>query len=74
MDAQRLGGVGQGTTESQARRPQVCAGQRGGSSVWPELVLECRSKPMDNGLETEAAIKMLFFFPWEKCEKNELYI
>lgn len=45
----------------------------GGSSVWPELVLECRLKPMDNGLETEAAIKMLFF-PWEKCEKNELYI
>lgn len=49
-------------------------GGLGGSSVWPELVLECRLKPMHNGLETEAAIKMLFFPPWEKCEKNELYI
>lgn len=38
-------------------------GGLGGSSVWPELVLECRLKPMHNGLETEAAIKMLFFFP-----------
>lgn len=61
--------MGQGTTESQARRPQVCAGQRGGSSVWPELVLECRSKPMDNGLETEAAIKMLFFSPGRNVKK-----
>lgn len=34
-------------------------GSLGGSSVWPELVLECRLKPMDNGLETQAAIKVL---------------
>ena len=51
-------------------------GGLGGSSVWPELVLECILRPMDNGLETEAAIKMLPTQPpnWEKCEKNELYI
>lgn len=51
-------------------------GGLGGSSVWTELVLECILKPMDNGLETEAAIKMLPTHPpsQEKCEKNELYI
>ena len=71
-----LRGVGREQENHRLGGHRCVQGGLGGSSVWPELVLECILKPMDNGLETEAAIKMLPTHPpsQEKCEKNELYI
>lgn len=55
-------------TEATGGDDSVCAALLCGPTVWSELVLEHRLKPVGNGLETVAAIKFLFCCCWEKFE------